>query len=389
MKNKLVARLPKMREKVIIPFPVGMISEELLQSADQVVGTFSQEHSDDEGIFNFPRPNMLANNDAGGAWGEWLVKKGVYSGTWPRRYASLCWRKYGVRPPESLLVDLGNVLGKSATGESTHIVDFSNTCTWKPGAFGESTSSCWWGEYNGARLGLFKSGGLAMRFWNESNKGIGRCWIYPRDEALYIFNAYHNSGMNLYSMAVLLATHLGVSYRRVNIYVRHAYVNGEMGFRIAPVDVLENGKERYEFDFADDTSCECHCADCGSPIYEDDCSYGTYDGETICESCYEDHWFTCSHCGNVHHMDDERSVHGDLYCPRCFDRYYRVCVECDKAFDKDDVTVVNGDCYCTDCFDDTFTVCDKCGNPIPKDDMNDDPDGTTCDNCYKKEGGDK
>jgi len=58
----------------------------------------------------------------------------------------------------------------------------------------------------------------------------------------------------------------------------------------------------------------CSCGDCGEGIREDDSQYYIEDsGETVCESCYNDSYFTCNGDGNVYSNDDSVEVYYRSY----------------------------------------------------------------------------
>lgn len=137
------------------------------------------------------------------------------------------------------------------------------------------------------------------------------------------------------------------------------------------------------------------CADCGEKIAEGDEFYETADGRIICESCYEDSYFTCEDCGDIYPMDDAVSVNnGEMYvCQDCADatgNYYH-CVSCDKYFTeryRSRYELANGDCVCDRCADGSIAGCLDCGEYFWIDDMEEDVDiwGDTiyfCPNCAR------
>lgn len=42
---------------------------------------------------------------------------------------------------------------------------------------------------------------------------------------------------------------------------------------------------------------------------------------TLCRDCYEDHYFTCADCREVHHRDDSEYIEDCLYCRSCADSH--------------------------------------------------------------------
>ena len=124
------------------------------------------------------------------------------------------------------------------------------------------------------------------------------------------------------------------------------------------------------------------CADCGEKIAEGDEFYETADGRIICESCYEDSYFTCEDCGDIYPMDDAVSVNnGEMYvCQDCADvtgNYYH-CVNCDEYFTtryRSRYELANGDCVCANCADGEIGECYECSELFWLDDMEEDEDG--------------
>lgn len=341
----------KMGEKMVMCGAKGEIIETAINEAEQVVQDFYHKT---DGLFKFPSPRRLW--DMGEGWNVWMVEKGKYSGTWSKRYNSMVWQKFGCRPPEPMVAKLGDILSKFANCEQSHIVDITNVCDWTPGDFGESATSCWWHDYNRARLGLFRDGGMAMRFYNERKNGIGRCWIYPakKSNMLYLFNAYHKKNLSLYNMACLLATHLGVSYKRCNLHASGAYINSEAGFCVAPVDVLDTHRTKLEdcvelnFVSSSQDDDEQTCTNCGRTYPAGDDWYA-YNGEPICMRCYDNNYFTCNNCDNMFPIGEHYEAHGDYYCQDCFDEEFVACTNCGEAVRIDDATEYEGDAYCEDC----------------------------------------
>lgn len=81
----------------------------------------------------------------------------------------------------------------------------------------------------------------------------------------------------------------------------------------------------------------CSCGDCGEGIREDDSQYYIEDsGETVCQSCYDDSYFTCDGNGVVYHNDNAVEV------------YYRSYGRTrSRTYSQDYVDSGRGDCvYC-------------------------------------------
>lgn len=83
----------------------------------------------------------------------------------------------------------------------------------------------------------------------------------------------------------------------------------------------------------------CSCGDCGEGIREDDSQYYIEDsGETVCESCYNDSYFTCAGNGVVYNNDNAVEVYyrsygrtrSRTYSQDHVDSGYGECVFCDS-----------------------------------------------------------
>ena len=132
------------------------------------------------------------------------------------------------------------------------------------------------------------------------------------------------------------------------------------------------------------------CDDCGEWVPEDE-SYVTADGETICESCYEDNYFTCDDCGEIHHNEDLIVVdpchrYEQCVCSDCAERHYYRCDDCGEYFSDRNVHIGNNDvAICDDCWDrGGWSVCEDCENIVSDDEINYcESDGCYyCDSCY-------
>jgi hypothetical protein len=372
--SKITDGLP-IEEKFIIAGPHGEIIESAINEAEEAVRKFA-EQSSKGATFQFPSPRRLWDN--GNGWNVWMVDKGKYSGTWAKRYSSLVWQQFHCRPPENLVAKLGEILSRFANCEQQYTVDVTNDFDWTPGTFGESSGSCWWGEWNHARTGLQSNGGLALRFYHSNGKGSGRCWIYPEKDRLYIFNAYHKDDLSLYNMACLLSTHMGLSYKKVNLEIPRAYINGDCGFCVAPADIISQiGRDECcQLDFADEEEDLYECEDCGRTHPDGWEGWYYCCGNRICERCYENHYFTCQNCGDIYGNDDHLEDNdGNFYCQNCFDDKFVSCSECSTAIEISDAIEVDGNQYCDSCAPDK---CDECGE------RNFDLTDGLCSDCFDK-----
>lgn len=361
--------------------PAGLVDDVAITEADSKIQAFNNSHSfggwgrrsNIPCVLNFPMLTNLVECDSDN-WRQWVVGSGDYVGTIPKRYNSYVKSKLGVNVPDALLGDIGSCLGRSLTkAGDTFSIDFTNDFNWYAGEFGERSDSCWWGMYNGARLGLMKVGGIAMRFYDRltSRAGVGRCWIYADDlddSPLLLFNAYHRGGRSLLWMARLLSYNTGLLYTSIELNAGgRAWINSNSGVAVAKVDHLPSSHAEVRVDFAEASGFSC--AECGCFVDEDEAC--EFNGEYYCENCYNDNVCECDHCGDHYWGRDNMywaESTGEWFCEWCYNRHYFTCSECNEIFRDTEAIVVDGDYYCSSCVNDLFFRCDRCDEYVLPDD---------------------
>ena len=125
------------------------------------------------------------------------------------------------------------------------------------------------------------------------------------------------------------------------------------------------------------------CSECASLVfrYED---HENSDGELICEECFDDHYFTCEHCEEVHHINDRYSDDNMDLCEDCYLNVFITCHACNQFEHADDAHEHDDNWYCDSCFHDNFTQCEGCHEYFSNDDINyrSDRDCYYCNDCY-------
>lgn len=91
--------------------------------------------------------------------------------------------------------------------------------------------------------------------------------------------------------------------------------------------------------------CDCwHTNDEGNDIGN---------GDTVCEYCYDNHFFTCDECGDVVHNNDGNYMDcNDRHvCDNCYGENYAECNECGRVLRTDDMEWSDNDdgYFCEDC----------------------------------------
>jgi hypothetical protein len=106
-----------------------------------------------------------------------------------------------------------------------------------------------------------------------------------------------------------------------------------------------------------------HCDHCGITVFRDDiCEVRTsrYGTAYVCSDCMNDHYHYCDRCGEYYRSVEEVDVNGSIeyWCDLCVSDYAYTCEECGCLFTE--VEEIEGDYYCEDCASSKFEVCDRC-----------------------------
>lgn len=301
--------------------------------------------------------NYIPRLPADWQW-EWIVSKGVYAGTLPKRVARFYFKVHNLKCPPTFLERLGNVARQHTSEGETYEFDFTQALTWSAGDFGDA-GSCYWGGHADAREWLMDDGAFAIRFY-RGDQGYGRAWIVDRmdgDRVFVLFNGYGLGSTPTLTAARIFSLHLGLTYKRVSLSNHDqttgtVYINGGSGYLIGAVDVVSD-YHSYDLQVGEESEC-CTCDNCGREISEDD-SYTTPDGDTYCERCYDEYYRTCEECGETYHVEDMNyidTVSRDV-CDHCRDQHYSTCDRCEDYYHNDDlIAVEEGEdthYYCPDC----------------------------------------
>ena len=339
--------------------------------------------------------NYLTSHYDNESWGVWLVAKGKYAGTLPKRLNSLCYKEFGLHLPANILSEFGQAMGKVNQTKGEYWIQFLDGIDWNRGAFGDD-GSCFWGDREGAKEMMSSVGALAVKIWSSVQSGGGdnhnnynsnrltieydnnwlysnsRFWMIPHSKGLACFNGY---GMELIRSIRLVSTLLGVSYYKVSIENNDStdntlYINSGSGYLLGEYDRITKVNS---IDFRiDDIENRGSCDRCGGDYNTDDITY--VNGCNYCEECLNECYTSCEYCneyvdnGNVYELD------GEYYCESCFNRRGYVCGKCGEHFNKDDnpaETLHYGDhsdgCQgsydenvCPDCIENDGYYCEQC-----------------------------
>lgn len=167
---------------------------------------------------------------------------------------------------------------------------------WEPGTFYESSSSCWWDDYQAGRMQFMafakKGKAFAMRIYDEKGFPFGRCFgvFYPGTSNFILFNIYTKRGYCQYDVLNLLMSHFKTNYQRIELEFNSwstIFVNGTTGYYFGTTPIpsyVEIDVERY---YRDNSEIEQYVYLTDDEDYDDDEDYyEEEDYETeICPSC--------------------------------------------------------------------------------------------------------
>lgn len=337
--------------------------------------------------------DFMPNYFEDSAW-EWVIARGEYAGTLPKRISSIVYKKAGFNLPPEIMSEIGNIARKYTVGESLYHFDFTDQFDWEAGDFGDS-GSCFWGGRAGARVMIQNAGGLALRFYTNATgeRGFARCWLLPipRKEAIIAFNIYGLNGNGI-TVPRILSEFLGVPYKGQTVKFLNngsddntLYINGAAGWLVGSGSQDWTGTVDLHLHDEDAHTCVA-CGDGCGEDYE-------WDGDYYCEDCYKDRFQRCEWCEDRFYPDDLTEVNGNLYCERCLSRHFTCCDRCGEYEANDEThTTSDGSSICNGCYSNHYFTCDKCAEIYPDDEQHEVYTGsgryaeTWCDDCFNEEG---
>jgi hypothetical protein len=297
----------------------------------------------------------------------WLVRKGKYAGTFPKRLAKSVKDKIGIKLDPAQLGRLGQLAKSHSMEETDYHVDIVSEIDWQDGDFGDR-GSCFWGSNREAKEMIESIGGLAVRFYEyeDQNRGYARAWCLPYEHSTWvIFNGY---GIQNVTVAHLLADSAGLSYKRVTVDNNGScdnmlWINGGTGYIIGEQSIIDR-IDHVDFGIDDDAT---RCDNCGERTGTD---YYTVGWSTYCEYCYNELFAYCEKCDTDVDRDLIREAPDGRYmCENCLNRAiahgeFATCDACERVLDNQDCVyeTVDGEevCMCEDCFSELVTTCEKC-----------------------------
>ena len=157
-------------------------------------------------------------------------------------------------------------------------------------------------------------------------------------------------------------------------------------------DEVRQSEWHYLYDNTPFADYFVHCNECGKIEYIDNIM--NIDDNNYCIDCAKKLWYfdqlvKCCVCGNYFFYQTNYRYNGNHICEQCFedDDNLRLCDDCGDVFDYDDLTeVASGDLVCEECLEDDYTECPDCGDYVHNDSewiYITDTDERICRNCYE------
>jgi len=131
--------------------------------------------------------------------------------------------------------------------------------------------------------------------------------------------------------------------------------------------------------FEERNYCEC----CESYFRGE--TYSDNNGNTICESCYDEYCTECRYCGETIHNEDSHYVedYGNV-CDYCCSDHFAWCDDCETYHRNEDMVEIKelDRWVCNSCISD-YNLCDRCGEHFA-DSLTEHTEGMLCDSCLDK-----
>lgn len=175
------------------------------------------------------------------------------------RIEQYLYKFYDVTLPEDVRQKLSQMIAHNTLGgDEMKYFDVVPFIRWKPGSFGEATTSCWWGSYKdgkadfqqemrwggAAAIRLFRPATEAelntkgLKKWYKRFVGAGRCFalINQPENIDIVFNGY---GLNYHQWATFLQNTLGYAHTKpISLYLgREIYVNNGGGEALSDIPI--------------------------------------------------------------------------------------------------------------------------------------------------------
>ncbi|QSX04793.1 amidoligase family protein [Sedimentibacter sp. zth1] len=90
------------------------------------------------------------------------------------------------------------------------------------------------------------------------------------------------------------------------------------------------------------------CEVCGNEF--DSSEINEFDGEILCDDCYDELTVNCSICGKTMLRESAMEHNDRFFCNTCFNNNYRYCTECDEVIPLSEIYYYEDEPYCRSCY---------------------------------------
>lgn len=121
-----------------------------------------------------------------------------------------------------------------------------------------------------------------------------------------------------------------------------------------------------------------YCISCEDSFCEEEMT--VIDGDEVCKSCFDEHYFCCEECGKIDHNDFSHSIQDVCFCEGCYNKLGVVCEDCSEYVFQDCCIITwDGNFICEDCKDD-YVKCLTCKDWFKQESCTD----GYCNECFKE-----
>jgi len=296
---------------------------------------------------------------------DWLVSKGDYAGTLPKRVSKFLWKLYGFKINSKQMAKIGNIARQNIEKDREFEFEFTNLIDWNHGDF-DDEGSCYWTEKRSAKGMLESDNDLfcAIKLYRHG-AGYARAWMLPtkKRDGIILFNGY---GLRTITIARMLADWLGLSYQSISLYnneERHGmlWINSGSEYIISTPAIAHN-TSTINLNIYQPPSL--YCNSCEDTIIEGEDEYFHVQDSIVCYSCYETQTFFCDSCEELHWTSVSNDINDSQfnYCNDCTSNHTDNCISCDTAWLENDLVTdaMEGELYCPDCAESELQNCVEC-----------------------------
>lgn len=345
----------QLQTKYTITLPAGELSSAGVREVMDYIYLQNLKTNEDWLALN---PNWAGNvlPELGDGWQwTWIVQKGEFAGTLPKRIRNYYFKTHGIKCPDSFIEKIGNIARQHTDSNTVYRFEIVDEFDWQAGDYGDM-GSCYWGGNAGARIMLRENGGMAICFMTDSGTGYARAWLVEIDDNLFvIFNGYgfERGAYATLTIARVFATFMTLTYKKIaldNSTGNTLYINSNAGYIIGTPEAIE-GISDWDFEWDDMSAYSCY--NCGRSLDEYE-GYTGADDENYCENCFYEYFDRCERCDGTYNNEDIEyieSVHEHI-CRYCRADNFDLCNGCDEWILKRELHTHDDELYCWNCLND-------------------------------------